>query len=93
MIRPSWGFSFAVSGSTIPLFVISSRAVGLTTTRSPSGCSFEAVFALAKVFPPGTTGVVERLLYERRLDAGDRRSGAPDGLLRAADPRRLALSV
>jgi hypothetical protein len=33
----------------MPLFVISSRGVGLMTTRSPSGCSFEAVFE-AKVF-------------------------------------------
>src|SRR5215212_6555675 len=41
-IVPSWGFSLAVSGRTIPLFVISSRAVGWITTRSPSGRSFVA---------------------------------------------------
>src|SRR3954447_5862475 len=46
MISPSWGFSFAVSGRTMPLFVISSRALGLMTTRSPSGLSFVA-FAVA----------------------------------------------
>ena len=32
---PSWGFSFAVSGITMPLLVISSRGVGWSTTRSP----------------------------------------------------------
>src|SRR6478735_6843665 len=48
MISPSWGFSLAVSGRTIPLLVISSRALGLMTTRSPSGRSFVAV-ALANV--------------------------------------------
>src|SRR3954463_5793173 len=54
MISPSWGFSFAVSGRTRPLFVISSRGVGLTTTRSPSGVSLVAVLvAVAKGFPPG----------------------------------------
>ncbi len=38
----------------MPLLVISSRGVGLTTTRSPSGWSLVAVFvAVAKVFPPG----------------------------------------
>src|SRR5262245_10334213 len=53
-ISPSWGFSFAVSGRTSPLFVISSRGVGFTTTRSPSGVSLVAVLvAVAKVFPPG----------------------------------------
>src|SRR5829696_8126395 len=45
---PSWGFSFAVSGKTMPLFVISSRGVGLMTTRSPSGRSLvEAAVAVA----------------------------------------------
>ena len=39
---PFWGFSFAVSGRTMPLLVISSRAVGWITTRSPSGRSFVA---------------------------------------------------
>src|SRR3954453_23168600 len=46
MISPSWGFSLAVSGRTMPLLVISSRALGLMTTRSPSGRSFVA-FAVA----------------------------------------------
>jgi hypothetical protein len=60
--------------------VISSRAVGFKTTRSPRGRSFEVVFeavfdALANVFPPGTTEVVERLLCERRVGAGDPPSG------------------
>ena len=50
MIVPSWGFSLAVSGRTMPLLVISSRAVGLMTTRSPSGRSFVAIaVALANV--------------------------------------------
>src|ERR1700674_4806602 len=37
---PSCGFSLAVSGSTMPLLVFSSRSTGLITTRSPSGRSF-----------------------------------------------------
>src|SRR6476469_7106855 len=50
MIEPSWGFSLAVSGRTMPLLVISSRSLGLMTTRSPSGRSFVAVaVALANV--------------------------------------------
>ena len=48
-ISPSWGFSLAVSGSTMPLLVISSRGVGLMTTRSPSGWSLVFV-AVANVF-------------------------------------------
>src|SRR6266513_1528300 len=36
---PSCGRSFAVSGSTMPLFVISSRGVGRITSRSPRGLS------------------------------------------------------
>src|SRR5262249_37875264 len=34
---PSWGFSLAVSGITIPDRVTSSFPAGLTTTRSPTG--------------------------------------------------------
>src|SRR2546430_10174121 len=41
---PSWGFSLAVSGSTIPDLVFSSFSTGFTTTRSPSG--FRFVYAL-----------------------------------------------
>src|SRR5258708_2273310 len=37
---PSWGFSLAVSGSTIPLFVFSSFSTGLTTTRSANRLRF-----------------------------------------------------
>src|SRR5205823_11524221 len=37
---PSWGFSLAVSGSTIPDLVFSSFSTGLSTTRSPSGLRF-----------------------------------------------------
>src|SRR5438477_392353 len=37
---PSWGFSLAVSGITIPLLVRSSLSTGLSTTRSPSGFRF-----------------------------------------------------
>src|SRR5215207_5056363 len=35
--EPSWGFSLAVSGKTIPLAVTSSFGLALTTTRSPNG--------------------------------------------------------
>src|SRR5215469_18014040 len=37
---PSWGFSFAVSGRTIPLLVVVSPDRALTTTRSPNGLIF-----------------------------------------------------
>src|SRR3990170_1137212 len=50
-MRPSLGFSFAGAGRTMPLLVISSRAVGLTTTRSPSGLSLVEAVALANVLP------------------------------------------
>src|SRR5688500_2158776 len=40
---PSCGRSLAVSGRTMPLLVISSRGVGLTTRRSPRGLSPVAV--------------------------------------------------
>src|SRR5438046_2120721 len=43
---PSWGFSFAVSGRTIPLLVISSRAFGLIKTRSPSGVTLVALMVV-----------------------------------------------
>src|SRR4029079_16574757 len=45
--RPSWGFSFAVSGRPMPLFVISSRSRALIATREPSGLSL--VFVLEVV--------------------------------------------
>src|SRR6266704_2826595 len=35
---PSWGFSLAVSGMTMPEAVVSSPSPGLTTMRSSSGC-------------------------------------------------------
>src|SRR5919106_4390807 len=38
--RPRCGFSFAVSGSTMPLTVISSSSRTSTIRRSPSGCRF-----------------------------------------------------
>src|SRR6266511_456480 len=38
--RPRWGFSFAVSGRTIPLEVVSSSSRTSTMRRSPSGCRF-----------------------------------------------------
>jgi len=47
----------------MPLFVISSRGVGLTTTRSLSGWSFEALFvalAVAKVCPSWWTAPTTR---------------------------------
>ena len=37
---PFCGFSLAVSGSTIPLAVVSSSSTGFTITRSPRGFSF-----------------------------------------------------
>src|SRR5688572_326191 len=58
---PRCGFSLAVSGSTIPDFVVSSRPSGLTTTRSPSGLSLVAVADAPLVLvailygPPGHT--------------------------------------
>ena len=42
-IEPSCGRSFAVSGRTMPLLVISSRGVGLTITLLPSGFRLVAV--------------------------------------------------
>src|SRR3954454_8117945 len=38
--RPRCGFSFAVSGSTMPLTVVSSSSRTSTIRRSPSGCRF-----------------------------------------------------
>src|SRR5262249_45875792 len=38
--RPRCGFSFAVSGSTMPLTVVSSSSRTSTVKRSPSGCRF-----------------------------------------------------
>src|SRR5207247_6205633 len=38
--RPRCGFSFAVSGSTMPLTVVSSSSSTSTIKRSPSGCRF-----------------------------------------------------
>src|SRR5581483_281282 len=38
--RPRCGFSFAVSGSTMPLVVVSSSSRTSTIRRSPSGCRF-----------------------------------------------------
>src|SRR6266511_2387021 len=38
--RPRCGFSFAVSGSTMPLTVVSSSSRTSTISRSPSGCRF-----------------------------------------------------
>src|SRR4051812_44055993 len=52
MIVPRCGFSFAVSGRTIPLFVVSSRPSGFTTIRSPSGRSFVAVAVAITQNPP-----------------------------------------
>ena len=44
LISPFCGFSLAVSGRTIPEGVISSPSRGSTTTRSPSGLRFIAIF-------------------------------------------------
>src|SRR6185503_8049283 len=70
MMVPSWGFSLAVSGRTMPLLVISSLALGLMTTRSPSGRSLvDVAVAVANVHsscdgqsrPPGVDcGIVGR---------------------------------
>jgi hypothetical protein len=44
---------------TMPLLVISSRALGLITTRSPRGLSFLLVaVAVANAFPPEFGGIV-----------------------------------
>ena len=40
---PCWGFSFAVSGMTRPLWVVSSASAGRTTIRSSNGCRFIGV--------------------------------------------------
>src|SRR4029079_3838249 len=73
MISPSWGFSLAVSGRTIPLLVISSRALGLMTTRSPSARSFVAV-ALANVlsscFGQGRPRASDSRVIDGRVMAG-----------------------
>src|SRR4051794_17342695 len=37
---PFWGFSFAVSGRTMPEAVVASSSTALTIRRSPSGLSF-----------------------------------------------------
>ena len=37
---PFWGFSFAVSGRTMPLAVVSSSSIARTIRRSPRGLSF-----------------------------------------------------
>ena len=60
MIIPSWGFSLAVSGITMPLFVVSSPGMGRTTTRSPSGRSFlvDAIAAGRAVDFAAWTGLV-----------------------------------
>ena len=72
MIPPSWGFSLAVSGRTMPDFVISSRGVGLMTTRSPSGLSFEDVaVAVANVLPS----------LDDRLQPSSRRGDSPNRVL------------
>src|SRR6267378_1458007 len=53
-IRPSCGFSLAVSGRTIPLLVRSSRSTGLITTRSPSGRK--------RMFEPSLTVAISTLI-------------------------------
>src|SRR5437870_5613123 len=45
---PSWGFSLAVSGRTMPLFVLSSRSTGLRRTRSPRGLTFMCITSCLK---------------------------------------------
>src|SRR5690242_8920051 len=84
-ISPSWGFSLAVSGSTMPLLVISSRGVGLTTTRSPWGWSLVFV-AVANVFLLGTAEAV-RTCGLGRLAPGHLLRGWPRAGAVPADPR------
>src|SRR5258708_18859722 len=86
-IVPSWGFSLAVSGRTMPLFVISSRGVGWITTRSPSGRSFvvEAV-AVANVHSSWDDGVA--VVASRWF--GAREIGCADGPVRCGERRDWA---
>src|SRR5918992_268628 len=50
---PFWGFSFAVSGRTMPLAVVSSSSSALTITRSPSGFNFIAYLRRFELSPSG----------------------------------------
>ena len=46
MTVPRWGFSLAVSGSTMPPAVTSSASFGSTTTRSSKGRKLMLSFAM-----------------------------------------------
>src|SRR5947208_4910028 len=59
MTSPSWGFSLAVSGITIPETVVCSSSLGSTAMRSSSGCNPNLVpmvpsFLRASVVRPAT---------------------------------------
>src|SRR5262245_51748264 len=66
---PRCGFSFAVSGSTIPPAVRSSASWGSTTTRSSSGRKLTLAIGLIPVYC--CVGLISKLMeaahYERRL--------------------------
>src|SRR5712692_7700887 len=89
-IRPSCGFSLAVSGRTIPLLVRSSRSTGLITTRSPSGRK--------RMFEPSLTVAVStlipRVLIIAEAGTADKRQrpcqGSPAGV--RSGPAFLAVS-
>src|SRR5256712_8155634 len=89
---PSCGFSLAVSGRTIPLFVISSRSRPLTTTREPSGlslslgCDLGAVATATCISPPCWVGAsaicgrhIETGLALARLDCQHSTPGPKSG--------------
>ena len=86
---PSWGFSFAVSGRTMPLLVISSRAVGLMTTRSRPA-SYGPGTPARRVGAPRARP--ETMWLERR-DGRWIDLRALSGLAGIAGPASLALSL
>jgi hypothetical protein len=62
---PSWGFSLAVSGRTMPERVISSRSFALMTTRSASGCSLVAALGLLAGFVAVAMDLLAQSLAQR----------------------------
>src|SRR5579863_3956708 len=67
---PSWGFSLAVSGITMPLLVISSLAAGFTTTRSPTGRIFCATTYSPFQYIEVLTGIIGVRQQSRRVISG-----------------------
>src|SRR5262245_38974709 len=80
--RPRCGFSFAVSGSTMPLVVVSSSSRTSTMRRSPSGFRFiQSLLTACSVTVPGTLpSRVPGALYgrhSRRASANRQYCGMP----------------